>query len=232
MNDDMQVRVAADTWPDSEAVTIRAEAEGDGFTFTGYAAVFDTPSEPLPFRETIAPGAFRTSLNARRDIRMFLNHNWDVVLASRKAKTMTLQEDDTGLYVRATLPDNEWGRPVRDAVQRGDISGMSFGFQPVKQDPPNPRIDEDRTVVEARLFEVSPVTAWPAYSATSADVRMLADLIDVEETELQTSLRALTSDEMLTEAQRDILERAISARTPRPLGTPLRDQWADRLAAL
>ena len=36
--------------------------ESDGMVFEGYAAVFDSPSEPLPFIERIAPGAFIRSL--------------------------------------------------------------------------------------------------------------------------------------------------------------------------
>ena len=31
----------------------------EGMTFTGYAAVFNSDSQPLPFTERIAPGAFR-----------------------------------------------------------------------------------------------------------------------------------------------------------------------------
>ena len=65
---------------------------------------------------------------------MFLNHDWNVVLASTYGNepTLRLAEDARGLFVDADLPDNEWGRPVRDAVARGDISSMSFGFNVVQ----------------------------------------------------------------------------------------------------
>jgi HK97 family phage prohead protease len=230
--DTIETRVASISWPEQD-MELRADEGSDGFRFSGYAAVFDTPSDPLPFRETIAPGAFAKSLAARRDIKMFLNHNWDIVLASRKAKTMTLREDDRGLFTQADLPDNEWGRPVRDGIVRGDISSMSFGFQIERQEPPEPGPTEDRTITEARLFEVSPVTSFPAYPATSASVRHLAEMVEVEDTELDAAFRALTADDgMLTDEQRELLQKLIDARTPAPLTTPHRDALAARLAAL
>jgi len=39
-----------------------AEASGDGMSFTGYAAVLNSPSEPLQFTEVIKEGAFKRSL--------------------------------------------------------------------------------------------------------------------------------------------------------------------------
>src|SRR5688572_8331853 len=87
-----EIRVAADTWPETE-LEFRAEADGDGLTFSGYAAVFDSLSDDLGgFREIIRPGAFGESLRARRDIKMFHNHNSDIVLASKKAGTLKLIE--------------------------------------------------------------------------------------------------------------------------------------------
>ena len=72
---------------------VRADATADGMSFSGYAAVFDSPSEPLPFTETIAPGAFRRSLKTHNEVKMFVNHNSDQVLASKKAGTLRLRED-------------------------------------------------------------------------------------------------------------------------------------------
>ena len=90
-----------------------------------------------------------------------------------------------------------------------------------------------RRLREVKLFEVSPVTSWPAYRATSASVRHLADLVQVEEDTISTALRALTSEDgELTEEQRDLLSRAISARSPMPVGSPFRDALAGRLASL
>lgn len=223
---------ASAMWP-SEDFEIRTE--GDGLTFRGYAAVFDSFSEDLGgFRERLAPGAFSRSIKSaatgKRDIKMFLNHNDDIVLASTRAKTLKLIEDERGLLAEANLPDNEWGRPVRDAVSRGDISTMSFGFQvEAKGDSWNTDHTE-RTLHAVRLWEVSPVTAWPAYPATTASVRHLAEVIGEDEEPLAVAFRVLVAeDEKLTPEQRDLLLRAINARTETPL---ISASLAERLARL
>jgi HK97 family phage prohead protease len=105
-------------------------AEGDGNTFVGYAAVFNSPSEPLPFIERIAPGAFAKSLRARKqDIKLYVNHNSDMVLASRRSGSLRLSEDSIGLRVEADLPDTSYARDLKDLMQRGIVDKMSFGFQ-------------------------------------------------------------------------------------------------------
>jgi phage head maturation protease len=53
---------------------LRDATEGDGMTFVGYGAVFNSDSEPLPFTERIAPGAFSRSLRSRNEIKMFVHH--------------------------------------------------------------------------------------------------------------------------------------------------------------
>jgi len=207
-----EIRVAAETWP-LEDVEIRAE--GEGLSFRGYAARFNSRSEDLGgFRETIRPGAFSKSIAQKRAIKMFLNHNDNIVLASTRGGTLKLTEDERGLLAETTLPDNEWGRPVADAVRRGDIDSMSFGFQTVK-DSWSEDLAE-RELIEVRLFEVSPVTAWPAYPATSASVRELAEAIEAAPDELAAAFAVLRDTESrLTPEQATLLTNLINARSDR-----------------
>lgn len=219
MDDIREFRVASLTWPEAD---FDIRAAGDGLRFSGYAAVFDQKSEDLGgFRETIAPGAFAKTLNERgrskrNPIKMFLNHDWNVVLASTYGSnpTLRLAEDGTGLHADADLPDNEWGRPVRDAIVRGDISTMSFGFNVVRDEWSDDH--SERRITEAKLWEVSPVTAWPAYPATSASVRRLAELTGSDDDEFEDAVRVLFSEATLTDAQHTTLLRAINARYPMP----------------
>ena len=220
MDNMREIRVASETWPDAD---FEIRTAGDGFNFSGYAAVFDSPSEDLGgFTETIAPGAFSRTLAERgrskkSPIKMFLNHDWNIVLASTYGKTPTLRlsEDERGLLVDADLPDNEWGRPVRDAIQRGDISTMSFGFNVTKDEYSDD--GAQRRVSEVKLWEVSPVTAWPAYPATSASVRRLAELASTDTDELEDAIRVLFSEEQLDEDQHELILRAINARFHSPV---------------
>lgn len=144
------------------------EVRADGRTFAGYAAVFDSDSSPLPFLERIRPGAFARSLASGRDVRLFVNHNSDLLLASSRARTLGLREDRVGLLVASDLPDTTLGRDIATLIRRGDVSGMSFGFT-VRKDAWSPD-GKRREVLDAELYEVSIVTGWPAYPATTAQI--------------------------------------------------------------
>ena len=196
----------------------------DGLSFTGYAAVFNQPSEPLPFIETIAPGAFSRSLKSRNNIRMLLNHNAEKVLGSTRAKTLRLSEDSTGLVAEADLPNTSVGRDLSVSMKRGDIDSMSFGFTV-------PRGGDDwnddgsrRELREIRLHEVSVVT-FPAYPQTSASVRAvdaLADKTGADVDALSAALSTLETGQPLTRDQADLLNSVIGELTP-PADVPAVD---------
>lgn len=152
---------------------VELRAEGDGMSFAGYAIRYNSKSEPLPFREIILPGASTRSLKSRNEIKAFVNHNTDNVIGSTRSGTLRLAEDARGLFAEIDLPDTTYGRDLAVSVKRGDVSGMSFGFSvPQGGDSWNDSYSE-RTISELRLHEVSPVTGFPAYSATTASVRSL-----------------------------------------------------------
>lgn len=150
---------------------IRAEDEEGGPVISGYAAVFNQPSEDLGgFVEYIEPGAFAASLG-RDDIRALWNHNADFPLGRVRAGTLRLDEDEIGLAFRINLPDTQYARDLVVSMKRGDVDQMSFGFRTVRDRwAQNENGLVMRTLIEAELFDVSPVT-FPAYSQTSAVVR-------------------------------------------------------------
>ena len=176
-------------------------AEGDGNTFVGYAAVFNSDSEPLPFIERIVPGAFGKSLrNRRNDIRMYVNHNSDMLLASKRSGTLRMIEDDYGLRVEADLPNTTAGNDMRELLRTGVVSKMSFGFTVPRG---GDRWSEDgrtRELREVALHEVSVVTGFPAYEATKAAVRSLERLAErtgIAADELADTLEALAAGEQV-----------------------------------
>jgi uncharacterized protein len=144
------------------------ESSDDGWTVSGYAAVFDSPSEPLPWTEYVKRGAFRKTIKDGADVRLLIDHT-GVPLARTKSGTLKLREDDKGLYMEARLdPANPDAVKMRSALMRGDVSQMSFAFETVKD-----AWNKDRTVrelKEVRLHDVSIVT-YPAYEETSAEMR-------------------------------------------------------------
>lgn len=200
------------------AVEFELRDTGDGMTFEGYAAIFDSPSQPLPFVERIAPGAFTRSLKARNDIKLLWNHDSSIVLGSTRAKTLVLTEDEKGLKVRASLPNTTAGRDAAELIKRGDVNAMSFGFTvPPKGDVWNADGTE-RTLKNVGLHEVS-IVAWPAYSATSgtASVRSFirtAQRAEVDADALAEALVKLEAGEDISADDRNLLNTVIEKLGP------------------
>ena len=154
-----------------EKFKVRAEPDG-GKYIEGYFAVFNQRTElwPKSFEE-IAPGAFDKSL-AENDIRCLFNHNSDVVLARTASGTLELRTDAHGLW--GSLRVNEDDKQAMDVyarVSRGDISGCSFGFVPVKEE--YVQLEDGGVLcrlLEADVREVS-VCVFPAYPQTEVQAR-------------------------------------------------------------
>lgn len=138
----------------------------------GYASVFNVWSEDLGgFRERFLPGAF-TNVLKDADVRALINHNPTLILGRTKANTLSLRQDDTGLWMEVTLPDTQYARDLAESVKRGDIDQMSFAFSVLKDDWAYANDGTvRRTVIELdSLDDVSPVT-YPAYPQTSVSAR-------------------------------------------------------------
>lgn len=140
----------------------------DGNTLVGYAAIFDSPSEPLPYTEYVRPGAFAKTLNDGADVRLLIDHE-GVPLARTKSGTLHLEEDERGLFIESDLdPSNPDAARVISAMKRGDLTQMSFAFRTIKDSWNNDR--SVRELKEVQLYDVSVVT-FPAYEETVAEVR-------------------------------------------------------------
>ena len=147
---------------------LEVRAEGDGNTLIGYAAIFDSPSEPMPFTEYVKRGAFSKTLNDGADVRLLIDHE-GVPLARSKSGTLALEEDERGLRVEAELdPTNPDAARIISAMKRGDLNQMSFAFRTIKDSWSDDR--SVRELKEVQLFDVSVVT-FPAYEETVAELR-------------------------------------------------------------
>jgi hypothetical protein len=230
----------AEMWPDAD---YEMRAAPDGLTLEGYAAVFNIPSLLMSFpnvgagkrfREMIHPGAFARSLNAKPDMTLRYQHNLATLpLGRTKNGTMELAEDHHGLRVRATLPDNEWGRPIRDAIARGDISGMSFRFASTMDEWETTTDGLLRHLREVKLGPEVSITDYPAYPDTSVMVRHLAEEAGVEADDLAEAFRVLRDpDAKLTAEQHRLLMTVVNSRTDEPFVGPRLAQARERLAAL
>ena len=140
-------------------------------TLVGYASIFNSDTTIGDyFIERISPGAFSKTLSG--DVRALIDHDTGRVIGRTKSGTLRLVEDSRGLNVEIDVPDTADGRDLWTLVERGDISGMSFGFRVTKEEWDQTGDIPVRTIEEVDLFEVSAV-AFPAYDDTELGVRSL-----------------------------------------------------------
>lgn len=171
---------------------VRAEDDGEKY-IEGYFAVFEQETELWPgCFEKIARGAFDNSIK-NNDIRCLFNHGSGFVLGRFKPgmgpHTLELKADDYGLWGRVKInPSDTAALDVYARVERGDISGCSFGFNPVSEEYEDRGNDYLWTVTEADTQEVS-ICTFPAYPQTEIQARQK----DFEQTK-KRSLEQTKSD--------------------------------------
>ena len=134
---------------------------------SGYVATFNEETNIGGFREKIAPGAFATSLDGKRDIVALLDHNPAVLLGRTSSGTLRLFEDTRGLKFELALPDTAAGRDLIALAERNDLGGMSFGFRAIDE----AWNGDTRELRSVELHEISVVQSWPAYSQTTISLR-------------------------------------------------------------
>ena len=195
----------------TNSVDFEVRAEGDGMTFTGYASVFNSPSEDLGgFVEYVAPGAFKRSLQSRNEVKLLWNHDSGEPLASLRGGTMQLVEDEIGLRVTAKLPNTTRGRDIAELLRTKVIDSMSFGFNVIKDSWS--RDGQTRTLESVRLFETS-IVSFPAYAATTATVRSVPT---INADELADALLKLESGEELDEKNANLITEVVAKLKAQP----------------
>ncbi|NWO14675.1 HK97 family phage prohead protease [Virgibacillus sp.] len=151
-----------------------ANPVGEGsLILTGRPIVYDQPTTiKAPFGEYIEVIQRGALDNADiSDVRLLYNHDMNKIPLARTPKTMQLALDAAGLTLRAELPNTEDGKSVHTAVERGDLSGMSFAFKVPKDGSHFNAKTNTRTISKIeKVYECS-IVAFPAYPQTSVEAR-------------------------------------------------------------
>ncbi|MES2789969.1 MAG: HK97 family phage prohead protease [Planctomycetota bacterium] len=139
----------------------------------GYAAVFYNPNdagtefELYPgFVERIDPHAFDRAVRDD-DVRGLFNHDPSQILGRNKSGTMTLRVDSKGLYYEIDPPATTDAKRVTVALERQDVTGSSFMFDIEVDEYVRDGDRVIRTIKQAILYDVGPVT-FPAYTAATS----------------------------------------------------------------
>lgn len=176
---------------------VRAEENERGHIITGRPIVYGSRTNIGAFDEIIEAGALDTAnLN---DVRFLVNHNTDMIPLARSRRnnersTMHFTPDSEGLlldWVDLDVENNADARALYSAVQRGDISGMSFLFSVDSQEWDNLESEHPlrRILSISSVIELSAVT-FPAYGATEINARGAKDALESAQLVLESARAA------------------------------------------
>lgn len=156
---------------DLEIRSAALSADSESKKLVGYVVQWNKESETLwgEYVERFAPNAFTDSLKSGKDVRALFEHDHTKLLGRTSSGTLKLEEDSTGLRFELIPPDTQLGRDLLVSVERGDISGMSFGFRTIKNEWDFSVEPNLRTVQQAELVEIT-VTSIPAYPDSSLEI--------------------------------------------------------------
>ena len=163
---------------------VRAAETRGALTLEGRAIVFDTPTtihDPKgSYTEIIRSGALAEA--DLTDSRLLVGHDSSRIPLARTPKTLQLSISSAGLDFTASLPDTEEGRSVYTAVQRRDLTGVSFAFVvPAGGYEYDPKTNIRTINKISKVLEISLVN-FPAYPTASVEARAAIDGFPKRET--------------------------------------------------
>ena len=185
----------------------------------GTAVVYNRLSTPIYglFREQFAPGAF-TKVLKNADVRALFNHDPNLIVGRTKSGTLILTDSDTGLRFEVDPPATPWADGLIESIRRRDIDQVSFAFRALKDKWTGTLDAPIRTVIEADIRDVSPVT-YAAYPQT--DVHLRSDMGG--EDKLTALMGLAYRSAALSHADEAELRKAIAKRIEHDTEEPWRD---------
>ena len=145
-------------------------AEQNGNTIRGYAAVYNSDSEWMGgFYEQIATGAFDDVME--NDVRAYFNHDENLLLGRVSSGTLRISTDKRGLFYEVDLPNTTYANDLAELMKRGDVNQSSFAFL-IEKDRWEQRDGVTYRIIEkvSRLLDVSPVSQ-PAYPDSTSELK-------------------------------------------------------------
>ena len=159
--------------------------ENDGkLRVSGYVNEVEKFSHTLgtrkKFKEKICRGTFKRALEKGNDIHFLAEHDDNKILASTRNNSLTLVEDEKGLFMTAEISPTSYGKDYHTLINDGILRNMSFGFS-VDKDKWKKSHDGiyTREITDLTLYEVSVVTN-PAYPQSSIQARGMSLVNELE----------------------------------------------------
>ena len=179
-------------------VELRAmKDEENGTYIVGVPIVFDKETDLYFYKETIDRHALDNT--DMKDVRFLVNHNTDMIPLARSRNnnansTMQMWIEEDGLHIRVNLDveRNTESKALYSAVDRGDVSGMSFMFSVESDSWEGLDSDMPKRIITgiSKVYEVSAVT-FPAYEQTSIQAADVDEALESAKSVLESAKRAL-----------------------------------------
>lgn len=184
---------------------------------TGTAVVYGSETRIGDwFREEIAPGALDNA--DMSDVALFLNHDTDKLPLARARKdrsnnSLELSITDKGLQFKTELDTerNADAAALVSAMERGDVSGMSFAFiadseewSDLDSELPKRKITGIR-----KLFEIS-VCTYPCYEASELDFARSAKSLESDKAALERAKERAAEKEAAEKQTIEMIKKKIS----------------------
>ena len=180
------------------AISFDASASADSRTISGLIP-YNSLSAYMGFYEKLQPGCFSKSLSEQSDIRALIEHSDQRLLARTKNGSLKLEDSTEALRFTFEAPNTTEGDDILTMVREGLVSGCSFGMIVMSENYDYEDGKEVRTIIEARLLEISLVLSEPAYPDTVVYTRSLSsafegkELTDDDKTAIQSEIDKLQS---------------------------------------
>jgi len=156
---------------------VSAASNEKGSMITGRPIVYNSKTNLGLFDEVIESEALAKA--DLTDVRFLVNHDISKIPLARSRRnngnsTMRLIPDESGLSIEVQLDteNNSEARALYSAVERGDMTGMSFMFSIDDEEWENLESDHPTRHIRkiGKVVEVSAVT-FPAYESTEISAR-------------------------------------------------------------
>lgn len=207
------------------------EVDDGSVEFEGYAIKWEEEAQIggffFSFREKFKKGSFKKTIAERGpqgngQIKFKARHPW---AESNAAKFLELKEDATGLFFRARTIATDAGRNMAVELREGVVDTLSVGFDALQE-----LFDKEenlRTIIEAKLFEISGVD-WPAYDGAKVtatrSIEELPDFMEALEQEIREGKVLSEGNKVRLVEARDRIQQVLDSAggdEPEPDDEPL-----------
>lgn len=167
---------------------------------------YNSRSEDMGFYEVLNPGCFTKTLSENRIVALW-NHDSSKVLGNNKAGTLKFEDRDDGLFCIVELPNTSFGNDAYESVRSGNVTTMSFGFSAIKESYNSK--ENQRNILEARLFECSFGVPFPAYEGTKSIVQLRNYILNERKIDI-SNLESILAKEVLDDEDKKVIADTIS----------------------